>query len=122
MATWLPPAGATGTIDAFEPHVGGQFRLTLRFASSPGKSTDDTDVVAGRFVALVPDRRIVLAVEFVSPDPAFSGTMTMEWRLDAAPGGTLVTVTARDVPAGIGRAEHEAGMGSTLANLAAFVQ
>ncbi len=122
MAHWLPPAGATGVIDVFEPQEGGRFRLTLVFETARGKSSDHTDVVAGRFVELVPRRRMVMAVDFDSDDPAFAGTMTMTWELAALPEGTRVSVIAEHVPAGISQADHEAGMRSTLDNLAAFVE
>jgi hypothetical protein len=48
--------------------------------------------------------------------------MKMTWRLSPRPGGTEVTICAENVPSGIGQAEHELGMSSTLANLAAFVR
>jgi hypothetical protein len=37
------------------------------------------------------------------------------------PGGTLVEITAEDVPEGIGAQDHAAGMHSSLANLAAYL-
>lgn len=122
VAKWLPPQGATMEVPTFEPWAGGRFQMTLTFAGIPGKSTANTDVVVGRFVELVPPQRIVQAFEFDSPDPAFAGTMTMRWALDASVGGTVVTVTAENVPAGISQADHEKGMGSSLANLAAYVE
>lgn len=122
VAKWLPPQGATMEVQTFEPWAGGRFQMTLTFAGIPGKSTANTDVVVGRFVELVPPQRIVQAFEFDSPDPAFAGTMTMRWALDASVGGTVVTVTAENVPAGISQADHEKGMGSSLANLAAYVE
>lgn len=54
-------------------------------------------------------------------DPALAGTMTMTWSLRDEPGGVRVTVEASDVPDGIGRADHEAGLRSTLEQLAAYV-
>jgi hypothetical protein len=42
----------------------------------------------------------------------------MTWLFAPVPGGTHVTVEARDVPSGIGRAEHEQAMASTLGQLA----
>lgn len=122
MASWLPPAGARGVIEVFEPREGGRFRLVLVFEAAQGKSSDNTDVVAGRFVELVPDRLMVMAVDFDSDDPAFAGTMTMTWELAALPDGTRVTITAEHVPVGISQADHETGMRSTLDNLAAFVE
>jgi len=122
VAQWLPPQGATMAIHVFEPHAGGRFQMTLTFAATSGKSTDNTDVIVGRFVDLAPQQRIVQAFEFDSPDPAFAGTMTMCWTLANAVGGTVVVVIAENVPPGISRVDHEAGMNSSLANLAAYVE
>ncbi len=44
-----------------------------------GKATADSDIVEARFVEIVPNVRVVQAVDFVSDDPAFAGTMTMTW-------------------------------------------
>ncbi len=49
-------------IDFFEPSPGGHFKMTLTFASHPGKSSSDTDEIDGRFVELVPDERVVQAI------------------------------------------------------------
>ena len=122
VARWLPPEGATMEIQVFEPRIGGRFQMTLIFASAPGKSTTNTDVVVGHFIELVPQQRIVQAFEFDSSDPAFVGTMTMRWVLAAAASGTNVTVTAENVPPGISQADHEIGLNSSLANLAAYVE
>ena len=96
-------------------------RLTYE-GEGDGKSTADSDVVEARFVELVPDVRVVQAVEFVSDDPAFAGTMTMTWSLEPVDGGTLVTIRADDVPPGISAEDHAAGMAASLRNLARFVE
>jgi uncharacterized protein YndB with AHSA1/START domain len=99
--------------------------MTLVFdaaaSSSEGKTTSNTDVVRGQFVELAPAERISLAINFVSDDPCFAGTMTMTWTFVPEGGSTRVTVTAVDVPPGISPADHEAGMASSLANLRAYV-
>jgi uncharacterized protein YndB with AHSA1/START domain len=120
---WLPPEGATGTVEALDLRPGGAFRLTLHFArEGVGKTTPDSDVVNGRFVELVPDVRVVQEFDFVSDDPAFAGTMRMTWILMPQGSGTVVTVMAEHVPVGISPANHERGMASSLANLATFVE
>lgn len=124
LIKWLPPKGARGIIDAFEPRPGGIFRMTLVFdaaTATGGKTTSNTDVVSGRFVELIPGKRIVWAIDFESNDPAFAGTMTMTWTFAAENGSTLVTITAVDVPPGIRPEDHEVGMASSLANLAEHV-
>lgn len=59
---------------------------------------------------------------FDADDPLYAGTMTVTWHLAAAGEGTEVTVTPTDVPAGIDQAVHEAGIASSLANLASYVE
>ncbi|MGM1065444.1 SRPBCC family protein [Saccharothrix sp. Mg75] len=124
LAAWLPPTGMSGGFDRFDARPGGSYRLVLTYADasgSPGKATADSDVVEARFVDLVPGRRVVQAVDFVSDDPAFAGTMTMTWEVTAVGTGTRVDVRADDVPDGISAEDHAAGIASSLANLAAHL-
>ncbi len=122
LVRWLPPKGATGRIDVFEPVVGGRFRMTLAFDGGQGKSSKNTDVVEARFVEIAPGEHIGWSVEFVSGDPRFAGTMIMTWRFQPGAEGTTVTVAADHVPIGIGQPEHEAAMASTLAHLAEVIE
>ena len=122
LVRWMPPQGAAGRIEAFEPREGGRLRMILTFANAPGKTSSNSDVVEARFVRLRPDKLIVLDVEFASDRPEFAGTMTITWSLSPKADGTDVSVVAERVPAGISRADHELGMSSTLAKLAAFVE
>lgn len=126
LAKWLPPEGMSGRMERFEPRVGGGYRMVLTYsepdAANPGKSTEDSDVVEGRFVELVPNERVVQEVVFEAEDPAFSGVMTMTWALSPAPEGTRVTFVCENVPRGIRAEDHDAGMRSSLGNLAAFAE
>jgi uncharacterized protein YndB with AHSA1/START domain len=126
VAAWRPPAGMSMRIDAFEPRAGGVFRITLEYLDADhavrGKTSEHADVVCGRFVALVPDERVVEAVEFESDDPEFAGTMLLTTTLIAVSGGTEVTIRVDSAPRGIRAEDHAAGMRSTLNNLAAFTE
>lgn len=125
LARWLPPSGMSGRFERFDARPGGGYRLVLTHGhTSPGtgKATDDSDIVEARFLDLVPNERVVQAVEFVSNDPAFAGTMTMTWELSVEAPGTRVEVRAEDVPAGITPEDHALGMASSLANLATYVE
>jgi len=125
LAVWLPPTGMTGDFEHFDATPGGGYRMRLTYdggGDAAGKSTADSDVVEARFVELVPDVRLVQAVEFVSDDPAFARTMIMTWSLEPVDGGTLVTIRADDVPPGISAEDHAAGMAASLENLARFVE
>ena len=122
---WLPPRGARGAIERFDPRPGGAFCMTLTFddpSHARGKSTSNTDVVKGQFVTLETNRKVTQRFEFDSADPAFAGIMTMSWVLEPRAEGTVLSVTAEDVPVGIRREDHEAGMASSLSNLAAMVE
>jgi len=125
LLAWLPPGGMSGRFERFEARPGGGYRMVLTYADASdarGKSSVDSDVVEARFVEIVPGERVVQAVDFVSDDPAFAGTMTMTWALASAEGGTLVSIRADDVPVGISAEDHAAGLASSLANLAHYVE
>jgi uncharacterized protein YndB with AHSA1/START domain len=125
LETWLPPEGMTGVFERFDARPGGSYRLVLTYrdsASAHGKTTADADVVEARFVDLVAGERVVQAVDFVSDDPAFGGTMTMTWEVSALGDGTEVRIRAEDVPDGISAEDHAAGLSSSLDNLAAYLE
>ena len=125
LVAWLPPGGMSGRFERFDARPGGSYRLVLTYADAsgaPGKATADSDIVEARFVDLVPDERVVQAVDFVSDDPAFAGTMTMTWSVAAVDDGSRVEFRADDVPDGISADDHAAGLTSSLANLAAYVE
>lgn len=123
--SWLPPKGMSCQVHAFEPWAGGAYQVALFYDddhAAIGKTSEHADVVNGRFVALSEGEQVVQQFAFESSDPAFAGTMTMTWQLTAVPHGTEVTITCEGVPRGISAEDHEAGMSSTLANLAAFTE
>lgn len=125
LAAWLPPEGMSGRFERFDARPGGSYRLVLTYedrSTAAGKATSDTDIVEGRFVEIVPGVRIVQAVDFVSDDPAYAGTMTMTWEVRAVDAGTRVEIRADDVPDGISAEDHAAGLASSLANLAVHLE
>lgn len=125
LTEWLPPKGMSATFERFDPRPGGSYRLVLTYTDAPGvsgKATPESDVVEARFIDIVPDLRVVQAVDFVSDDDAFAGTMTMTWEVNPVPGGTRVDIVAADVPAGISAEDHAKGLTSSLANLAEYVE
>ncbi|MDF4248825.1 SRPBCC family protein [Streptomyces sp. WMMB303] len=126
LEAWLPPDGMRGRIERWDPRPGGGFRMTLTYldpAAGRGKTSATEDVVDVGFAALVPFERVVQQAVFEADDPSFAGTMTMTWQLAAAGADrTEVSVTATGVPPGIDPAVHEAGIASSLANLASYVE
>jgi uncharacterized protein YndB with AHSA1/START domain len=125
LTAWLPPAGMSGRFERFDPRPGGSYRMVLTYSDAPasgGKATPDSDIVEARFVDVVPGVRVVQAVDFVSDDPAYAGTMMMTWEVTGVDGGTRVDLTADDVPDAVSPEDHAAGMNSSLANLAGYLQ
>lgn len=125
LLAWLPPDGMSGRFDRFDARPGGSYRLILTYAdasAAAGKATADSDVVEARFVDIVPGVHVVQAVDFVSDDPAYAGTMIMSWEIAAVDSGTRVEIRADDVPDGISAEDHAVGLTSSLANLAAYVE
>jgi len=125
LLAWLPPGGMTGRFEQFDARPGGSYRMVLTYSDpsgAPGKATGDSDIVEARFVDIVPGERVVQAVDFVSDDPAYAGTMVMTWEVAAADAGTRIDIVAEDVPDGIPAEDHAAGLASSLTNLAAYVE
>ena len=99
--------------------------MVLTYVDAPpsgGKATVDSDIVEARFVDVVPGVRVVQEIAFVSDDPAYAGTMTMTWEVMRVEGGTRVDVTANNVPDAVSLEDHAAGLNSSLANLARYLQ
>lgn len=125
LECWLPPGDMTGRFERFDPRPGGSYRLVLTYTdptASQGKSSVDSDVVEVRYLDIVPNDRVVQAVDFEADDPRFAGTMTMIWTVREERDSTQVDVVADDVPDGISAEDHAVGMESSLANLARFVE
>lgn len=125
LMTWLPPKGMTGRFEQFDARPGGSYRMVLTYsdtATARGKATAVSDIVEARFTALVPGVRVVQEVDFVSDQPEYAGTMTMTWEVATVETGTRVKIRADNVPEGISADDHAAGLASSLANLAAYVE
>lgn len=125
LTAWLPPGGMRGTLERYDPRPGGSYRMILTYAeasTAPGKATADSDIVEARFIDIVPGVRVVQAVDFVSDDPAYAGTMTMTWEVTSVDAGTRVDIRADNVPDGISADDHAAGLTSSLAKLAAYLE
>ena len=125
LMAWLPPGGMTGRFERFDARPGGSYRLVLTYSDAsgaPGKATAESDIVEARFVDIVPGERVVQAVDFVSDDPAYAGTMTVTWQVTSVETGTRIVIRADDVPDGISAEDHAAGLESSLANLAAYLE
>jgi uncharacterized protein YndB with AHSA1/START domain len=111
-AKWLPPHGFSGKIHKMEPKVGGTFRMSF--------STIDRKMshfFGGRFVELVPNKRIVHTDRF--EDPAMGeGEMTVTIDLVPVKGGTELRIEQRGIPKGPAADGAPYGWSQSLDNLA----
>ncbi len=74
-------------------------------------------MVEAHFAELVPNERVVYAVKFVSGNPDYDGAMIMRWEVTETDGGTLVEITADNVPDAVSERDHAAGLKSSLEKL-----
>jgi uncharacterized protein YndB with AHSA1/START domain len=125
VRTWMVPDGMTSRVHHFQPHEGGEFRISLTYdgPTDVGKTDEQTDTFHGRFVRLVPDAEVVQAVEFESSDPAMQGEMTITYTLAEAPdGGTDLVGLHENLPPGMPPADNELGWSMSIDKLAALVE
>ncbi len=120
----MVPDDMTSQVHAFEPRVGGAFRLSLTYEApeAAGKTTAHTDTYHGHFVELVPDERVVQVMEFESTDPSMRGEMTVTFLLRRAGDGTDLEAVHENVPPGISPADNELGWSMSLDKLAALME
>ncbi|MGV3525412.1 MAG: SRPBCC family protein [Candidatus Sericytochromatia bacterium] len=123
VAHWMVPDGMTSQVHVFEPHVGGAFRITLRYAdpSGMGKTDAHSDTYHGRFVTLVPHEQVVETMAFESDDPAMQGTMTVHFGLRAHAGGTELTAVHEGLPEGVSPSDNALGWQLSFEKLARLV-
>ena len=125
LSRWLPPAGMTAHFKYFDARPGGSYRPSLtdsHRSATLGKTTTDSDVV--RLTSSNSSRVCgsFRPVDFVSANPAYAGTMTMTRELVAVGAATRVELRAGHVPLGISVEDHAAGLNSSLASLAPYVE
>jgi uncharacterized protein YndB with AHSA1/START domain len=126
LAVWLAPGEMTGKVHNFNLKIGGGYEMSLYYPQSEkesrGKTAGREDRFTARFVELTRPQKIVQAINFNSNDPAFSGEMIMEVRLEAVDNSTNVTILFTNIPEGIRPEDNEAGTESTLNKLARYVE
>ncbi|MFV8164777.1 SRPBCC family protein [Mycobacterium sp. 134] len=124
IAAWRVPAGMRSEVHEFDAREGGTFRISLHYDSpdAVGKSSAHTDTYHGHFVELVPDERVVEAIEFESDDPAVAGVMTMTTTLRESGDGTDVLIEHHGIPDAVNPADNETGTRMALAALADWVE
>jgi len=124
VAAWRVPDGMTSVVHHFDPRDGGTFRVSLTYdtPAGSGKTAGRTDTYHGRFVALVPDQRVVEEIEFETTDPNLQGLMTITTSLVDADGGTDVEMFHDGLPPGVRPSDNDVGTRMALDRLARLVE
>ncbi|WP_114948978.1 SRPBCC domain-containing protein [Microvirga calopogonii] len=124
VSAWMFPDGMSIEIHHFEPKVGGRFRISLTYEGDfgVGKSSARTDTYHGHFVDLVPNQRVVQALEFETDDPSMQGEMNITFALSETGSSTVLSAWHENVPSGISPADNETGWRMSLGRLKRLVE
>jgi uncharacterized protein YndB with AHSA1/START domain len=123
IAIWKVPTGMTRHVHTFDARVEGKFRISLTYDAPGrvGKTTAHTDTYHGRFVELVPNKRVVEIDEFETEDPALPDEMKITIELADRDDGTEVADVHEGLPPGLRDVDNELGWRMALEKLASFV-
>lgn len=122
---WRVPDDMTSRVHQLDAREGGAIHVSLSYrdGTRPGKSDGATDTYRGRFVELIPGRRVVEAIEFETDDPAMRGELRVTTTLADAPGGgTEIEMSFDGLPPGVRPQDNETGTRMALAKLAALLE
>ncbi|HEY8950855.1 MAG TPA: SRPBCC family protein [Rhizomicrobium sp.] len=123
VVRWRVPDNMMAKVHSFDARVGGGYRMSLTYrdpAPSAGKTTADTDTFNGRFLELIPNEKIVEAINFETDDPGSRGEMTLTTSLRDVQDGTEVTMLFENIPSGVRPEDNDEGTRQSLKKLAAL--
>ena len=112
---WLPPYGFTCTVHHLDAKVGGTFKMSFTNFSN-GKSHS----FGGKYLELVPGKRIVLTDVF--DDPNLPGEMKTTYTFTPVSVGSEVSIVQENIPAMIPVEACYLGWQESLLQLAKLVE
>lgn len=120
------PGDMTAKVHYFDLRVGGGYQMSLYYPENEtkmkGKTTGKEDKFTARFVEIIPNEKIVEAIQFDTSNADFAEEMMMEVTFKPIEFGTRVTFLFKNIPDGVKPEDNEAGTISTLEKLAAYVE
>ena len=126
LTKWQAPGDMTAKVQQFDLRVGGGYQMSLFYpdkeTDSKGKTNSKEDKFSARFIELVPNSKIIEAINFEASDPAFAGEMMVEITLQPLDVGTRVNFLFTNIPVGIKPEDNEVGTMSSLEKLARLVE
>src|SRR5438874_596200 len=110
LEVWQAPDDMRAKVHSFDLKVGGGYQMSLFYPESEkvmkGKTRAKEDRYTARFVELIPNKKIVEAIQFDTSNPDLAGEMIMEITLAAVDGRTRVTFVFKNIPKGIKPADN----------------
>lgn len=91
MAKWLPPNGFTGKVHEMDAKVGGTYKMSFT-----NFTTGQSHSFGGKYVALIPNERILYTNIF--DDPSMKGEMQVTITLQEVSCGTELNIVQEGVP------------------------
>lgn len=91
---WLPPHGFTGSVHHLDATVGGTYEMSFTNFSTGARHS-----FGGRYLELIPGKRIVATDVFA--DPALPGEMRTTYTLIEVSVGTEVHIVQENIPEAI---------------------
>ena len=116
---WRVPDGVEGRLARFEPRIGGEYQLTLSALDPEANraAPQGMTAIAGRFIDMLPDRRVVEEVRYVVGESGPADIITITTLIEPGNGGTKVTLQATGVPASIDGGTHRDMLAAALRRL-----
>lgn len=115
MAKWLPPNGFTARVHQMDVRVGGTYRMSFR-----NFSTGRSHSFGGKYLELVPNRKISYTDQF--DDPNLPGLMQTTVTLTPVSCGTELNVVQEGIPEAIPPEACYLGWQESLTLLAKLVE
>ena len=126
LEIWQASGDMNAKVSHFDLKVGGGYKMSLFYPESEkemkGKTSEKEDRYTARFIELLPNTKIVEAIQFDTINPEFDEEMIMEVTFDLVETATRVTFVFKNIPKGIRPEDNEAGTKSSLEKLAKYVE
>ncbi len=126
LAFWAAPEGLSVKVHTLDARPGGKLRLSFAreapakpMTGRPGVTADALTV---RFVELKAYERIVQVVMLETYEPGFAGEMELTVLFEKVTGGTQLTLTCDNMPAGLRPQDSEAVCQAALKKLIRLVE
>ena len=115
LAKWLPPNGFLCTVHSYEGKTGGTYKMSFR-----NFTTNQSHSFAGKYLELVPNKRLRYTDKF--DDPNLPGEMQVTVTLEAVSVGTDLQILQEGIPDAIPAEACYLGWQESLKNLARVVE